>query len=436
MTHVPTLAPTPFPTFSTTEASEEPKTDEEVESVPEEHVVTAVPTLAPTEVPISTPTLEPSAKPSMEPTLEPVAHPTREPRADPTRAPTIEPTEKDPVPEPTPLPTDEPIPASTDQPTREPTAKPSMEPTLEPVAHPTNHPIALPTRRPVSDPTEEPTMAPNDSLERFEEREEEKAEGDIEPEPEWIQGDEGNETAPEPAPEPEQDDGEEEEVDTSPPPQGAGNDQVFKENIGDYANICMMNNIPVSHITAGMTVNPGCVLLSNKDLTTAQANPQYEAASIVTICSTRPAGDVIIDSDVLSDFDLIFEGDALAMSIGLGDDTQTTVFKDERARGDVFKRFLGAPARDKKYDFLYSLANNKYMQDGSTIGGNVFSVELKTSVETLSDGAATIENSDVTQREASKKHLALFKEMNVDSNPSAKTNKSKLSKKTKHSKKH
>jgi hypothetical protein len=316
-------------------------------------------------------------------------------------------------------------------------------------------------------------MAPNNSLEEFEEREEEKAEGDIEPEPVWVQGDGSNVTEPAPGPAPseeeespteespteespttgstnstevpeesppeesppeesppeesppeesppeesppesEHDDNEEQtEVETDAPPQGAGNnDQVYKENIGDYANICMINDVPVSYIAEGITVSPGCVLLSSKDLTTADANPQYDYASIVTLCATRQAGDVILDSTALSDFDLIFEGDSLVMSVGLGDDTQTTVFKENHADGDVMKRFLGSPANSGKYDLLYSLASNKYMSDGTTIGGNVRSVELKTSVETLSDCAATVhpQKKKVTTMKASRKHMKLFK---------------------------
>merc|ERR1711871_634022 len=135
-------------------------------------------------------------------------------------------------------------------------------------------------------------------------------------------------------------------------------------------------------------------------------------ASIVTMCTTRQAGDVVLDSTALSDFDLIFEGNSLMMSVGLGDDTQTTVFKENHADGDVFKRFLGSPANSGKYDLLYSLASNKYMSDGTTIGGNVLSVELKTSVETLSDCAATVhqQNKKVTTKKATKKHMKLFQQ--------------------------
>lgn len=199
------------------------------------------------------------------------------------------------------------------------------------------------------------------------------------------------------------------EVDTSPPPADAGEENhVYKENVEDYGNVCMQNDVPISAIREGVTINPGCVVLSDKDLTTVDANPQYDAASIVTICATREAGDVVLDSGVLSDMGLIFEGDSLVSVIGLGDDTQTAVFKDEDAEGDVKKAFLGTPARDGKYDLLYSLASNKYEADGSTIGGNVFSLEMKTSMEALSDCAATIKGSTVETKAASKKRYKLF----------------------------
>merc|ERR1711871_1571233 len=133
-------------------------------------------------------------------------------------------------------------------------------------------------------------------------------------------------------------------------------------------------------------------------------------ASIVTMCTTRQAGDVVLDSTALSDFDLIFEGNSLVMSVGLGDDTQTTAFKNDHADGDVLKRFLGSPANSGKYDLLYSLAANRYMADGTTIGGNVMSVELKTSVETLSDCAATVHqhSEKVTSKKPSESHMKLF----------------------------
>lgn len=199
------------------------------------------------------------------------------------------------------------------------------------------------------------------------------------------------------------------EVDTTPPPANAGEgSHVYKEDVEDYGNVCMQNDVPLSAIREGVVINPGCVVLSDKDLTAADANPQYDSASLVTICATREAGDVVLDSGCLSDMGLIFEGDSIVSVIGLGDDTQTAVFKDEDADGDVKKAFLGTPAKDGKYDLLYSLASNKYEADGSIIGGNVYSVEMKTSMETLSDCAATIEGSTVEKKAASKKHYKLF----------------------------
>lgn len=199
------------------------------------------------------------------------------------------------------------------------------------------------------------------------------------------------------------------EINTTPPPADAGEDNhVFKETVEDYGNICMQRNVPLSAIREGVTINPGCVVVSDKDLTIADANPQYDVASLMTLCATREAGDAVLGSDDLTDMGMVFEGNSLVSSIGLGDDTQVAVFKDEDAEGDVKKAFLGAPARDGKYDLLYSLASNKYEADGTIIGGNVFSVEFKTSMETLSDCAATIKGAAVENKKASKKHFKLF----------------------------
>merc|ERR1711871_1690130 len=99
------------------------------------------------------------------------------------------------------------------------------------------------------------------------------------------------------------------------------------------------------------------------------------------------------------------------------------------ADGDVFKRFLGSPARTSKYDLLYSLASNKYMNGGATIGGNVFSVEMKTSVETLSDCAATLSATSEVHRprvvmaKASKSHMKLFSSSSSSSSPARNKNK-------------
>lgn len=226
-----------------------------------------------------------------------------------------------------------------------------------------------------------------------------------------IPADEGNTTIIEEGNGEEGADGEfeedKDEINTTPPPAGEDN-HVFKEMVEDYGNICMQRNVPLSAIREGVTINPGCVVVSDKDLTIADANPQYDVASLMTICATREAGDAVLGSDDLTDMGMVFEGNSLVSSIGLGDDTQVAVFKDEDAEGDVKKAFLGAPARDGKYDLLYSLASNKYEADGTIIGGNVFSVEFKTSMETLSDCAATIKGAAVENKKASEKHFKLF----------------------------
>merc|ERR1711998_77686 len=71
-------------------------------------------------------------------------------------------------------------------------------------------------------------------------------------------------------------------------------------------------------------------------------------------------------------------------SLGNGDDTQAT----------EFKRYLGTPAKDNEYTKISSLVANKYMSDGSNIYGNVQSVEMMTSIETLYDCADTLETAD------------------------------------------
>ena len=131
-----------------------------------------------------------------------------------------------------------------------------MEPTLEPVAHPTNHPVPLPTRTPVADPTEFPTLAPNHSLENFEKREKEKADGDVEPEPEWIQGDGSNATSSSSnTTAPEISEGNITAPVESRPHDGSGH-EAYKEDIEDFANICLQRDVPLLSINEGVVVNP------------------------------------------------------------------------------------------------------------------------------------------------------------------------------------
>jgi hypothetical protein len=169
-----------------------------------------------------------------------------------------------------------------------------------------------------------------------------------------------------------------------------------KESLGDFANVCSMKAVPVETLQKGITINPGCVLVSDQDLSTMPPilPPEVTTVGLVTVCMRREAGPITLNAEKLSSLGMIKEGKSLISSIGNGDDTQTTVFKGDDAKGVVFKRYLGTPAADNGYTKINSLGANKYMADGSMIKGSVQSIELMTSIETLYDCADTLETAD------------------------------------------
>jgi len=167
------------------------------------------------------------------------------------------------------------------------------------------------------------------------------------------------------------------------------NPEVNEDEIGGTISICNQNDIPVSYIRDGVTVPPGCVTLVDKDITTMSENPQYEHASIVTICADAAAGTFMFDEDHLSDYDLVFEGESLVSALGSGAQSTSVVYEEDSATGDAKKRFLPTPSEG--HTAFVSLQGQKYVSDGKIVASNIFSVELTSATETLSDCASTID---------------------------------------------
>ena len=161
-----------------------------------------------------------------------------------------------------------------------------------------------------------------------------------------------------------------------------------EDEIGGTISICNQNDIPVSYIRDGVTVPPGCVTLVDKDITTMAANPQYEHASIVTICADAAAGTFLFDKRHLSDYDLVFEGTSLVSALGSGVQSTTVVYEKDDATGDAKKSFL--PLSAEGHTRFVSLQGQKYVSNAEVIASNVYSVELTSSTEQLSDCASTI----------------------------------------------
>merc|ERR1711871_1102361 len=196
-----------------------------------------------------------------------------------------------------------------------------------------------------------------------------------------------NTTAPEPAepvpaPVSNTTDSEEDSEDSSPNP------EVDEDEIGGTISICNQNDVPVSYIRDGVTVPPGCVTLVDKDITTMSANPQYEHASIVTICADAAAGTFLFDEDHLSDYDLVFEGSSLVSALGGGEQSTTVVYEKDDASGDAKKSFT--PIASEGHTSFISLQGHKYNSDSQVIASNVHSLELTSATEELSDCASTI----------------------------------------------
>lgn len=168
----------------------------------------------------------------------------------------------------------------------------------------------------------------------------------------------------------------------------SSNSEVNEEEIGGKISICNQNDIPVSYIRDGVTVPPGCVTLVDKDITTMTANPQYEYASIVTICADASAGTFLFDEEHLSDYDLIFQGSSLVSALGSGMQSTAVVYEDDAAAGEANKRFL--PISSGRHTRFVSLQGQKYVSDAKVIASNIYSLELTSATEELSDCASTI----------------------------------------------
>ena len=168
-----------------------------------------------------------------------------------------------------------------------------------------------------------------------------------------------------------------------------------KESLGEHATVCKLNSVPVDTLKEGITINPGCVLLSDQVTciyvvestfsfhfpSSANCHPQtfffpkciqdlsvippvlptnVTTVELVTVCMRREAGPVLLDTAKLTSLGMVVGTASRIASLGNGDDTQATVFKVDKAEGSEFKRYLGTPAKDNEYTKISSLVANKY----------------------------------------------------------------------------
>ena len=188
-------------------------------------------------------------------------------------------------------------------------------------------------------------------------------------------------------------------------PENTDNSKIHTSTSGKEVSVCRISDIPISKLYNGVTIEPGCIVMVDADITLKQMDSQNNYASVVTICSTRRADVIILDASKLESFELMSDKKSLISTLGFGDDSQLTVFKGDNCEGQVFKRFLGTPATSNRSTQLYSLSEKNYMYDGSSLEGNIRSVKMKTSTETLSDCSKTVSGSDMKLYQQSMKVL-------------------------------
>ena len=103
--------------------------------------------------------------------------------------------------------------------------------------------------------------------------------------------------------------------------------------------------------------------------------PKYEYATVVTVCSSRSAELLTIDTDLLKQYDLIFEDKSLVSTLGMGDDSQVTLYSHDDAEGAT-KTFIGTPHQDD-YARLIALEQNKYEKSDIVVAEHVYSVNFQ-----------------------------------------------------------
>jgi len=149
--------------------------------------------------------------------------------------------------------------------------------------------------------------------------------------------------------------------------------------------LCNINNIPLSTLMEGITVPEGCALLADKDLATVNVNPQYNHATIFLVCATKDAGHVRIDSDVLSAYDMIFEGSSILSSMVLDAKSEITLYPSADFEGGE-KYYNGQWSHVGNQ--VFSFAKQKYHTTGPpfiNVMDNIHSLVFKSNTDKLSD---------------------------------------------------
>ncbi len=179
-----------------------------------------------------------------------------------------------------------------------------------------------------------------------------------------------------------------EPTDDAPTEGGVERTQISSEGT-DY-KICNINNVPRSYLLHGVTVGAGCLALADKDLTTIPENPQYSHANLVVVCGNRDSGTIELGTEVLSDYDLVYDGQSLLSSMLLDKAGDVRFYMHDGHEG-LSKHYAGTKGNGAEWSEAnqpFTFAGQKYSSTTPpfhNVGDNVKSLEFTSTTDELTD---------------------------------------------------
>merc|ERR1719502_2429128 len=179
-----------------------------------------------------------------------------------------------------------------------------------------------------------------------------------------------------------------EPTDDAPTEGGVERTQISSEGT-DY-KICNVNNIPRSYLIDGVTVGPGCLALADKDLTTIPENPQYKHANLVIVCGNKDSGTIRLNTEVLSAYDLVYDGQSLVSSMLLDKASDVKFYLRDNYSG-LSKHYAGTKSNGAEWSEAnkpFTFAGQKYSSTTppfKNVGDNVKSIEFESTTDDLTD---------------------------------------------------
>jgi len=179
-----------------------------------------------------------------------------------------------------------------------------------------------------------------------------------------------------------------EPTDDAPTEGGVERSQISSDGT-DY-KICNVNNIPRSYLLNGVTVGAGCLALADKDLTTIPENPQYKHANLVIVCGNKDSGTIRLNTEVLSAYDLVYDGQSLVSSMLLDKASDVKFYLRDNYSG-LSKHYAGTKSNGAEWSEAnkpFTFAGQKYSSTTppfKNVGDNVKSIEFESTTDDLTD---------------------------------------------------